>query len=439
MIIHASNIQLAQSHHSQQLIESQTRQRAQITANDAPPDAPRRLITETHSRFDYLQQHQERFRSQSQITHADGREQQHSHHQSLEALTRLHLSGHHAQAAAIRAFPVANQADASGKGLELSGEVGFELTHQMQMQSEQSSQMAAQGNITLEDGRRIRFDLFMQHQTQTQLHAISQTQLSLATFQDPLVINFGSERTHLTDQVFEFDLNSDGQNQSLASLGRGSGYLALDLNDDGQINDGQELFGPQSGNGFTDLAQYDADGNGWIDEQDPIFDQLKLWMPQQGEQDGALVSLSDKGVGAIYLQQVAQARTHFSEEGETLGQTHAGGLVLMESGEVKTAEAIDLAERQTDGQASHPPARDRLQEMADAFNERQREWETRFAALWGPAPERGTANGVAQPGDKASDKVSETRDFFERLQAQIEQIVAQRKALLERVEQRYQT
>ena len=30
----------------------------------------------------------------------------------------------------------------------------------------------------------------------------------------------------------------------------------------------RELFGTKSGNGFADLAKYDSDGNGWIDEAD---------------------------------------------------------------------------------------------------------------------------------------------------------------------------
>ena len=41
----------------------------------------------------------------------------------------------------------------------------------------------------------------------------------------------------------------------------GSGYLALDKNGDGTINDGSELFGTRNGDGFADLAQYDEDGN----------------------------------------------------------------------------------------------------------------------------------------------------------------------------------
>ena len=74
-----------------------------------------------------------------------------------------------------------------------------------------------------------------------------------------------------------FDIDADGEEESISYLQGGSGYLALDKNGDGVINDGSELFGTKSGDGFADLAEYDADGNGWIDENDPIFDKLLIW------------------------------------------------------------------------------------------------------------------------------------------------------------------
>ena len=59
-----------------------------------------------------------------------------------------------------------------------------------------------------------------------------------------------------------------------------------------------ELFA-QSGNGFAELAQYDEDGNSFIDEGDSIYGQLSVWRPGKG-----LVALADVGVGAIYLHPV---------------------------------------------------------------------------------------------------------------------------------------
>lgn len=64
--------------------------------------------------------------------------------------------------------------------------------------------------------------------------------------------------------------------------------MALDVNYDGIINDGRELFGPRTGNGFLELAEFDIDGNNWIDENDPIFEKLRIW------------TLDEKGNEVIY-------------------------------------------------------------------------------------------------------------------------------------------
>ena len=70
----------------------------------------------------------------------------------------------------------------------------------------------------------------------------------------------------------EYDLHesySDGRKDNISFVQPGSGFLAVDKNNDGKINNGKELFGPNTGNGFDELAKYDSDGNQWIDESDP--------------------------------------------------------------------------------------------------------------------------------------------------------------------------
>ena len=36
---------------------------------------------------------------------------------------------------------------------------------------------------------------------------------------------------------------------------------------------------------FYDLAEFDLDLNGWIDEADPIFDKLKIWSKDSAGKD----------------------------------------------------------------------------------------------------------------------------------------------------------
>lgn len=65
----------------------------------------------------------------------------------------------------------------------------------------------------------------------------------------------------LTEAKYNFDLDSDGREDLISFVRPGSGFLALDLNGDGRVNDGRELFGPATGDGFAELARYDQDGN----------------------------------------------------------------------------------------------------------------------------------------------------------------------------------
>ncbi len=126
------------------------------------------------------------------------------------------------------------------------------------------------------------------------------------------------------------------------TLGSGSGFLALDLNGDGKINDGGELFGPRSGDGFADLAQYDGDGNQWIDEADPIYERLRLWQPD-ADGAGTLTTLSQKQVGAIYL---GHAETPFAvkdEQNQLQAQITASGIYLSETGVAGSVQQVDVA------------------------------------------------------------------------------------------------
>jgi len=163
------------------------------------------------------------------------------------------------------------------------------------------------------------------------------------TFVDPLVINLNTNIASLSDQKFEFDIDNDGILDTISSLNEGSGYLALDKNADGVINDGTELFGTDSGDGFKDLAAYDADGNGWIDEADPIFEKLLIWTKDECGQD-KLYHLTEKGVGAICL---SNASTDFSlksvKDNATNGAIRSTGIFLYENGTAGTLQHLDIA------------------------------------------------------------------------------------------------
>lgn len=163
-------------------------------------------------------------------------------------------------------------------------------------------------------------------------------------FCDPLVINLDAKGATVTDKKFFFDLDADGTEESVSFVGEGSGFLALDINGDGVINDGSELFGTKSGDGFADLAVYDADQNGWIDENDEIFSRLKVWT-KDADGNNKLVDLKQADVGAIFLGKVG---TEFSlnrlEDNQTNGMIRSTGVYLKEcSGAAYTVQHVDLA------------------------------------------------------------------------------------------------
>lgn len=198
------------------------------------------------------------------------------------------------------------------------------------------------GTVKTADGREINFNVNVGMSREFQEYYREDLELASFTLCDPLVINLDTDVAQLEDQTFYFDIDADGELDEISSLGAGSGYLALDKNGDGVINDGSELFGTSSGNGFADLAKYDEDGNGWIDENDAIWDKLKIWTKDENGND-VLYRLADKGVGAICLQNVSTDFTQKGSSGQTLGVVRNTGVFLYENGNVGTVQHVDVA------------------------------------------------------------------------------------------------
>jgi len=200
---------------------------------------------------------------------------------------------------------------------------------------------SAQGVIQTADGKRIEIsvELSMSHTF------ISEQNLSVrlgdAIMKDPLVINFDGAAAEVGETRFSFDIDADGRAEALPSLRSNSGYLALDRNNDGVVNDGSELFGPATGQGFAELARYDGDGNHWIDENDAIFHDLHVWF-RDGAGKSRLLTLGQVGVGAIYLGHVASSFDLKQSRENLLGRVQSTGLYLNENGAAGTLQELDL-------------------------------------------------------------------------------------------------
>lgn len=206
----------------------------------------------------------------------------------------------------------------------------------------EDTQFSTQGCVKTADGREITFNVNVGMSREFTEYFHQDLELSQFTMCDPLVINLDTDVAELTDQNIYFDIDGDGEKDQIASLSSKSGYLALDKNNDGVINDGNELFGAKSGNGFADLAEYDQDGNGWIDENDDIWSKLQIWCKDENGED-VLYRLQDKGVGAICLQNVSTDFALKNEEGRMQGNIRNTGFFLYESGMAGTIQHVDVA------------------------------------------------------------------------------------------------
>lgn len=197
------------------------------------------------------------------------------------------------------------------------------------------------GMAITEDGREIDFNIsFSMSRKLCEYARISMSQA--VGLIDPLVINVDSSVTSISDQNFFFDLDSDGKEEKIANLGAGAGFLAYDKNGDGKIGNGAELFGTKSGDGFKDLAEYDLDNNGWIDENDEIYDKLSVWIRNEDGTD-TLLSLKEADVGAINVSSASTDFTHYNSDFAAAAMTRASGVFLKESGGVGLVQQVDLA------------------------------------------------------------------------------------------------
>ena len=88
--------------------------------------------------------------------------------------------------------------------------------------------------------------------------------------------------------------------------------------------------------------EYDEDGNGWIDENDSIYDKLSVWVKDDSGND-KLIGLKTANVGAIYLQNVASEYALKSKTDNSYNaQIRRSGVYLSEDGQAKSIQQLDM-------------------------------------------------------------------------------------------------
>ncbi|WP_145840404.1 calcium-binding protein [Denitratisoma sp. DHT3] len=141
-----------------------------------------------------------------------------------------------------------------------------------------------------------------------------------------------------------FDYDGNGFAQRTGWVSSGDGLLVRDLNQDGKISTGAELFGNQTrlkdgslaANGFLALADLDDNRDEKIDLQDAAWQEIKLWQDTNSDgisQAGELKTLEAAGIRSLNTAYVSTPNT------DTHGNQH-----LQQSTYTKTAGSSGQAE-----------------------------------------------------------------------------------------------
>jgi hypothetical protein len=177
-------------------------------------------------------------------------------------------------------------------------------------------------------------------------------------YTDPLLIDLGQDGIHLGEAgvAVNFDMRGDGNPMPMqwVAYNTNEAFLVQDLNDNGVVDDGSELFGngtrmvpmnitqtqrplkskfatqihlnavELAPNGFVALAQYDhsvlgGNDDGYITYQDSIWSRLSLWLDSNA--DG--VSTSDEmlgldDVGITQLNIIPKQDNHMDAAGNSI-------------------------------------------------------------------------------------------------------------------------
>jgi len=137
----------------------------------------------------------------------------------------------------------------------------------------------------------------------------------------PIIIDTKGQGFHLTSVangvVFSFSAYGPPVYTAWTDPAYANGFLALDRNGDGEINNGTDLFGnmtPQppsdNPNGYLALAVFDqpaygGNGNGVIDPGDTVFSQLRVWIDKNHNgisEPDELFTLNQVGISRIDLK-----------------------------------------------------------------------------------------------------------------------------------------
>lgn len=220
----------------------------------------------------------------------------------------------------------------AGSGQAAPAGPSWGMTYSAQIERYEMTRFAAE--ITFADGSSSQLQLSYQRYEQESL-----TLRAGADAIDPLALDLGGGglQARRAEQPLQVDLQGDGSLENLPDLGNGGVWLVHDRNGNGLVDDGSELFGPASGNGFRDLAALDVDHNGWVDADDPAWSSLALW-----RQDGSLIDLEAADLSALSTASLDGAFTLRDQHDQDLAQLRRTGVYLKTDRQLGAIQQLDI-------------------------------------------------------------------------------------------------
>jgi hypothetical protein len=147
----------------------------------------------------------------------------------------------------------------------------------------------------------------------------------------PIVLDLDGNgiQTLAASEGVHFNIYAIGGTEKVGWVGGKDGLLVRDINGDGVINDGRELFGSatqladgsRAGNGYAAMAALDSNHDGKLTKADTHFSELKVWV--DGNHDGIteageLHGLVDLGIVELNLDYAKGTQV---DHGNLLGMT----------------------------------------------------------------------------------------------------------------------
>jgi hypothetical protein len=168
--------------------------------------------------------------------------------------------------------------------------------------------------------------------TSDQIGVMSSSQVDAMIAASPIVLDLngdGVSTTNAHTAGVNFDLTATGKASTVGWASSTDGLLSIDLNHDGQINNGTELFGvgtqlangTRAANGYQAMAQYDSNGDGKLTAADAHFADLRVWVDANHDgktETGELKTLGDLHITSLDLHGLAGTTTN---NGNLLGLT----------------------------------------------------------------------------------------------------------------------